>query len=198
MGQSCDFTGLRRRTRILDPPAPAPRARPRPGRRLDPPVVGGRSFRSAASRAFCGSCGRRGLLGCRLLLALLCLLHQRAKNARRCAEATRGLEALEHLPAREFWPVGVLFHRRIVPRGLQWLAWLERVRTGGDPLPLPARGAVVAASRRARCPSRMRARRSSWYSSPGRLLAGRLACRLVRRRRKAMARDLSRASLPKE
>ena len=102
------FEVVRRRPRILGTL----------GSPLTAQVHCGRSFRSAASRAFCGSCGRRGLLGCRLVRALLCLLQQRAKNARRCAEATRSLEALEHLPAREFWPVRALFHRRIVPRGI--------------------------------------------------------------------------------
>jgi hypothetical protein len=79
----------------------------------------GRSFRSAALPGSCSSCGRRGLLGCQLLLALLCLRHQFTQNTRRCTEAARGLEALERLPARELWPVGTLLHGRIVPRGLR-------------------------------------------------------------------------------
>jgi hypothetical protein len=80
----------------------------------------GRSFRSAAFRAFCSPCGRRGRRGCRLLLALLCSSHQLAENARRRAETARGLQALERLPARELRPVGALLHGRILPRGLQW------------------------------------------------------------------------------
>ena len=47
----------------------------------------GRSFRSAAFPGFCSSCGRRGLFGSQLLLALLGLRQQLTENTRRCTEA---------------------------------------------------------------------------------------------------------------